>query len=146
MGKFPGYERTEKQVRKHTSGLTLSGLDGWINDSLEQFVKHGKRIQRYVERDIDLTKEDALFEYLTSKGLLSAARARQAQYDMHQERNKRAGRDTRPTMWHLYSALTDWASHSDVRDTGNDHEANTRIQRTQHAERVIRAAEQFVGA
>lgn len=138
--------QSEKQARKHTSGFTMSGLDTWINNSLDQFTAHSARIERYNNTYIDLTKEDGLFEHLVQRGVLSQQRARQAQGAMHEERNKRQGRDTRPTMWHLYSALTDWASHSDVRDTGNDHEANTRIQRTQHAERVIKAADAWVAA
>ena len=137
---------SEKQARKHTSGFTLAGVDQWISDSLSQFADHAKRIERYDNMHIDLTKEDALFEYLVDKKLLSDQRARQARSAMHQERNARAGRDTRPTLWHLYSALTDWASHADVRDTGNDHAANTRIQRTMHAERVINAVDKWVTA
>ena len=136
----------EKTARKHTSGLTLNSLDQFIMDSMAQFHKGAQRIEQYDNTPIDMTKEDALFEHLIDKGLLSEQRARDAARNMHLERNRRTGRDTRPTLWHLYSSLTDWASHADVRDTGNDHEANTRIQRTQHAERVIRAANDFVTA
>lgn len=136
----------EKQARRHTSGLEVTGLDNWINNSVSQFVAHGKRIERYNDTMIDLTKEDGLFEYLRDKGLLSERHARAAQARMHTERNQRSGRDVQPSLWDLYSAMTHWASHDDIRDTGNDHEANTRIQRTQHAERVIRAADAYMDA
>jgi hypothetical protein len=139
--------QSEKQARKHTSNLEVTGLDDWITDSVRQFAVHGERIGRYTQTPISELKEDALFDYLVDKSVLSARRADDLRIDMYAERNSRNGSDReRPTLWHLYSALTDWSSHSDVRDTGNDHEANTRIQRTQHAERVIRAADQFVGA
>ena len=136
----------EKHARKHTSGLTLSGVEDWINGAVRQFTIQGQRIERYDATYIDLAREDGLFDYLVSKNLLSAQRATQAQWAMHQERNKRQGRDTRPTLWHLYSALTDWASHSDVRKTDNDHTANTRIQRTMHAERVIKEVDRWISA
>lgn len=136
--------QSDKQARKHTSGLHVSGLDQWITEGVKVFASHGARIQEYTETHIDLTKEDALFSYLVSKNLLSELRARNAQEAMHKERVARQGHGARPTLWHLYSSLTDWATHDDVRDTGNDHEANTRIQRQQHAERVIRAARDFV--
>lgn len=138
--------QSEKQARKHTSGFQMTGITSWIDDSLRQFASHGARIRQYEDTVIDLTKEDGLFDYLIDKGLLSGQRANEARHAMHTERNKRAGRDTRPNMWHLYSALTDWATHSAVRDTGNDHEANTRIQRQQSVERVIRGAERFLEA
>lgn len=140
--------QSEKQARKHTSGLSIIGLDNWITDSIGQFASHAARIQKYAETYIDFTKQDGLFKYLVVKGLLSERRAKEACAGMYSECEKRTNTvgGTHASMWHLYSALTDWASHSDVRDTGNDHEANTRIQRQQHAERVIRAAEQFVEA
>ena len=138
--------QSEKQARKHTSKLEVTGLDAWLTASVDLFAAHGKRIERYTHTPIDLTKEDALFDYLVEKGLLSSKRARDAMTGMHRERNIRAGRDNRPTLWHLYSTLTDWASHSEVRDTGNDHTANTRIQRTKHAEQVIKAADEWVNA
>lgn len=135
---------SEKHARKHTSGLQLTGLDKWITDSVTSFAAHGKRLAEYDDTVIDLTREDGLFEHLVKKGLLSERRARETQAAMHTERNRRQGRDHRPSLWHLYSALTDWASHSEVRDTGNDHAANTRIERTKHADRVIRSAASFV--
>lgn len=136
----------EKNARKHTSGLSLYGVEEWINGAVRQFTIHGKRIERYTATRIDLTREDGLFDYLVKKNLLSARRARETQHAMHREVDKRAPKQARPTLWHLYSALTDWATHSEVRDTGNDHEANTRIQRTQHAERVIVAADKWITA
>lgn len=136
----------EKQTRKHTSGVTIAGFSGWVADAVNQFAKHGERIERYNDTMIDLTKEDGLFEYLSEKGILSDKMGRKMQVAMHTERNKRGGRDVRPSMWDLYSALTAWATHDDVRDTGNDHEANTRIQRSQHVERVISAADKWMTA
>lgn len=136
----------EKQARKHTSGISISGMGAWVENAVSQFASHGQRVLKYNDTMIDLTKEDGLFEYLHKRNMLSDQQARRMQAAMHEERNKRRGRDIRPSLWDLYSALTAWASHSAVRDTGNDHEANTRIQRTQHAERVIRAAADWVDA
>lgn len=136
--------QSEKQARKHTSGFELSGVTTWINNSLSQFAAQGKRIRRLADVEITLTEDDGLLKHLVDKGLLSARRAVQVIDDTEQERRDRGG--SKPTLWHMYSALTAWASHSDVRDTGNDHTANTRIQRTQHAERVIRAADAYVSA
>lgn len=136
----------DRHARRHTSGLSVAGLTQWVQGALDEFVAYGKRIQQYEHMYIDRTKEDSLFEHLVRKGVISEKRARVIQPAMHIERNARAGRDTRPNMWHLYSALTDWATHADVRDTGNDHRANTVFNRQQSVERVIHAASNYMEA
>jgi hypothetical protein len=136
----------DRHARRHTSGLSVTGLTQWVQGALDEFVAYGARIEKYDNMPIDLTKEDGLFEHLVKKGVISAQRARVIQPAMHKERNTRAGRDTRPNMWHLYSALTDWATHAEVRDTGNDHKANTVFHRQQSVERVIREAAAYVTA
>lgn len=138
------FGQADRKARKHTSGFHLQGIDKWISDSVEQYVSHGKRIVDYSNMPIDVGVADPLFEFLQEKGLLSDRMAAQMREQMHAEHEQRDHTSKHPSMWHLYSALTQWASHADVRNTGNDHEANTRINRTQHAERVIRAAEQYV--
>lgn len=136
--------QSEKQTRKHTSGVSITGFEQWVYDAFSQFVSYGQKLRHYDDTMIDLTNEDGLFVYLQQKNLLSGQMARRMQADMHTERNKRSGRDVRPSLWDLYCALTSWASHDAVRDTGNDHEVNTRIQRTRHAERVITAANDWM--
>lgn len=134
----------EKQARKHTSGLTIGGIATWINDSVTAFTKHTQRCNEWSDMTVPLTREDDLFMHLVEKNLVSQQRASKLNEEMHYERNRRVGRDNRPTVWHLYSASTAWASHGDIRDTGNDHAANTRIDRARHALRIGTTAADFV--
>ena len=134
----------EKNARKHTSGITMRGIASWIDVSIKRFVEHGKRIQTYEAVQIGPQMEIDLFTHLLDKKHMSKHMVKSMIEDMHAEHIKRGRVTQHPSMWHFYSALTNWASHADVRDTGNDHEANTRIQRSQHVERMIKAANDYV--
>jgi len=135
----------EKAVRKHTSGLSLTGLDDWLVGSINLFTKHTDRLRELTRIGIAYKQEEPLFKHLVSKSLMSERHAKVLLDATLIERNRRSGSTvTNPTLWHLYSALTAWASHDDVRDTGNDHAAVTRIERGRHVERVISAATAFI--
>lgn len=132
----------EKVVRKHTSGMTLSGLDQWLDSSVVAFTKHTERMLVWADTQIMPYVAD-MFAHLTDKHLLSPRQAEQMRYDTILERDRRTQGDP-VSLWHMYSALTNWATHDNVRDTGNDHAAVTRIERGKHVERVINAAHLFV--
>lgn len=134
----------ESVARKHTSGLTLTGLDKWIGDSVTYFTKHTETMRRWTDILIPRAREDDLFKHLVAKNLVSERHATQLNEALHYERNRRSGRDVRPALWHLYAALTAWSSHGDIRDTGNDHAANTRIERGRHANRIMSVADDFL--
>lgn len=134
----------ERAARKHTSGVTVRGLDRWVHDSVTAFTGHVDRMQQWSHTDIPHAHENGLFTHLVGKGLASERHASQLNTSMHYERNRHAGRDNRPTLWHLYSAMTQWSSHSEVRNTGNDHEANTRIGRARHVQQMIDASAHFI--
>jgi hypothetical protein len=134
----------EKGVHKHTSGLSVKGIDKWVGDSVMYFTKHTEMLQRFSHIRVPTMYENTLFEHLHKTSVLSERRANELQGNMHNERNARSGRDTRPSLWHLYSALTTEATHFEVRNTGNDHEANTRISKQQSVNPVINAAEKYL--
>lgn len=137
----------ERTARKHTSGLTVQGLDAWIGDSVTYFTQHTERMQSWAGIPISHTQVDGLFEHLSSRNLLSTRHAAAMAEAMDAERLRRRRSPADPahmTMWHLYSALTAWASHGIVRDTGNDHVANTRIERGHHVNRIMSAAQTYV--
>lgn len=134
----------EKVARKHTSGITLHGLDKWIDEAQRQFVSESKRLQKLNAMPIGTKAMDDLKKLLTDKSLLSARHAEQIMEATLREAQNRPGGGGKPNAWHMYSALTDWATHSNVRDTGNDHEANTRIDRSKHVTRVMQSVERFL--
>lgn len=134
----------EKTARKHTSGITLAGLEKWIKQAQAQFVSQGERLEKLEGMSINDSVMDQIKNLLTDTSLLSARHAEQIMQSTLDETRKRAGSSAFPNAWHMYSALTDWASHGSVRDTGNDHEASTRIERSRHVERVMHAVEGFL--
>lgn len=134
----------EKAVRKHTSGMSLTGLDEWLTGSITQFTRHTDRLQAWSRTAIPSAREDDLFKHLVDRNLVSERHASLLNAAMHYERSRRVGMSGTPTLWHLYSALTVWATHEGVRETGNDHAAVTRIERGRHAERVIGAASAYI--
>lgn len=135
------YERT---ARKHTSGLSITGLLEWLRDSVQRFTKFTHRIESMHDVVLHHTMFDPLFDHLQEKHLVNDRR-RGALIDntMYEARN-RLGNGAQPTLWHLHSALTAEATHFTPRDTGNDHEANTRLKKQQDVNRVINAAEMFL--
>ena len=145
--------QSDKQVRKHTSGLTLNCLDEWIEQGIEKFTTFGKQLWKWNHTDIgDDERVLQLFEYLDAVHVLSKKLGSTIFNDMMQEMVSRIdgtgvvrSRCT-PNLWHLYSALTQWATHGEVRDTGNDHEANTRIQRGLQVTRIMEKADAWLEA
>jgi hypothetical protein len=134
----------EKTARKHTSGITLAGLEKWIKQAQAQFVSQGTRLEKLETLSMSVNVMEQIKTLLTDTSLLSARHAEQIMAATQDEAGKRQGTRVFPTAWHMYSALTDWASHGNVRDTGNDHEASTRIERSRHVERVMHAVEGFL--
>lgn len=134
----------EKTARKHTSGVTLNGIGGWLLNATSTFISHGRRLQKLEGMYINSTVMDGIKKLLTDEALLSARHVEQIVDATHKEAATRQGTAAFPSAWHLYSALTNWATHGDVRDTGNDHEANTRFERNRHVERVIHAVEKHL--
>lgn len=134
----------EKTARKHTSGLTLNGLDQWIRQAQATFVSNSARLQKMTQMPIGTTAFKQIEELLSDEALLSARHAAQIMESTRKEAQNRDVSVLNANAWHLYSALTDWASHGDVRDTGNDHEVNTRYERSRHVERVMHAVEKHL--
>lgn len=135
----------EKQVRKHTSGITLAGIDTWITEGVSHFLAHGSRMWGWNRSWIPMDDAKQMFEWLADNNTLSKQMGNLIYNNAQAERDKRVDTpihvgdpiETMVNLWHIYSALTDWATHSDVRDTGNDHEANTRIERSKLVTRVM---------
>jgi hypothetical protein len=136
----------EKTARKHTSGLTLNGLDQWIKQAQATFVTNSARLVKMTETPIGTTAFKQIEELLSDEALLSARHAAQIMESTRMEAQNRDMSVLNANAWHLYSALTAWASHGDVRDTGNDHEANTRYERSRHVERVMHVVEKHLEA
>lgn len=136
----------EKTARKHTSGVTLVGLGGWITSALGTFVKNGQRLQKLETLSLNSNVMDDIKKLLTDQSLMSARHAEQIMESTRVEADKRQGTRAFPNAWHLYSALTNWSTHGDVRNTGNDHEASTRYERSRHVERVMQAVEKRLEA
>jgi hypothetical protein len=134
----------EKTARKHTSGITLVGLEKWIKQAQAQFVSQGTRLEKLESMNVHASVLDRIKDMITDQSLLSARHAEQIMESTRVEADKRTGSRKDTNLWHMYSALTNWASHGSVRDTGNDHEASTRIERSRHVERVMHAVEGFL--
>jgi len=116
--------------KKHTSGLTITGLTSKLEKSIEIFYKQSKVFKHWVGKSI--TDEEALSFFKSTS--TSERRAVQL-YDQYQYEKLTHG----PTVWALYSAATYYATHDidqfKVRDTGNDNKVITLLNR----ERQVRS-------
>lgn len=134
----------ETRARRHTSGFTLAGIDGWIIDSINEFTSFNDRLKVYANTHITMGGTNALCEHLASNGYISKTFAKELPERIFAESTARGGNNIMPTVWDVYSAMTTFATHDKIRDTGNDHEFSTRMKRMRDADTVTRAAYAWV--
>jgi hypothetical protein len=112
-------------VKRHTAGLTVPSLDDKLRKSIDIFYKQSETWSKWVGKEI--TDEDAqvCFEAMPN---ISERRVAQFMRQFHIECLSH-GR----TVWALYSAATFYATHNEgdftVRETGQQHEASTLMNR-----------------
>jgi len=134
----------ETKARRHTSGFTLTGLDKWITDSLDEFTTFNTRLQEYASMTFDYTSLMALTEVLADQRVISHQFSKSFPVNVLAEAEGRGGVGiTEVSVWDVYSAMTTFATHADVRKTGNDHEFSTRMKRMRDADVVARAAAEW---
>jgi hypothetical protein len=138
--------QSEKKARKHTSGLTLDGLDSWVLDGVAQFTSHGAKMWDWNHTRLPLYMHEELFTRLTESGHMTVSFAKEIHLATIDEANDRITNGSYINLFHLYSALTRWSTHGAVRETANDHEANTRIARSLRVNTIMDAATKWVKA
>jgi len=125
----------EKHYRRHTSGLQISGIDEVIQKAIENFWIEANRLKRLADIDSPLNVE-AFLQTLPKMSKRLASKLR-AQY-------VREADERGHNMWALFSAMTCYATHNNVvpmRNTGRDHDAATRIARSEQVAAWTRSKE-----
>lgn len=110
--------------KKHTSGLKLASFTNHVQAALEVFHKNVGLYEHMANTSL-LGREDEVLNWLTHK---FGERLANKLMDMYLHETGYRGAN----FWALFSALTRYASHTDVipvRNTKNDHEASTLLGR-----------------
>lgn len=112
-------------VRKHTSGVEVSGLTSRIPQYIENFEKQAERWSKWTDKKITMQEAQHLIE--SFPGVSQRLEASISKEYLTQ------ARDTGFTLWTLYNVMTFFASHNSeqfsVRNTSNDNEAYSLYQR-----------------
>ena len=112
-------------VRRHTAGLTIPKLDDKLRSSIDIFYKQAETWSKWVGKEISNENAKLCFEAIPN---ISERRVDQFMRQFHIECLSH-GR----TVWALYSAATFYATHNEgdftVRETGQQHEASTLMNR-----------------
>lgn len=125
--------QTEKHARKHTSGLSIDGITRWIKGMIDIFWTNADTWRKWQGMQVSKTQWQDIADQLVKTGAISEQRRRWLDVRIQIEAQER----NNSSLWEVYSALTNWASHSDIRNTGNDHAAMTRVTRETEATRLM---------
>lgn len=123
----------ERHTRRHTSGLSIAGIARWLNSVVEQFWTRKNLWREWEASPFDDEMMAMIINQLVKQGVISAQRASWLSHRIDKECMDRGNR----SLWEIYSALTYWATHSNIRQTGNDHTAVTRFNRQDEAQKIM---------
>ena len=121
---------TYEQVRKkNTSGFSLSNFVDEIKQSHNNFIEHAKYLQRMADTNFGASQMDNLKELLEPMGM--SKRMASNMYDLFIDEASVRGKN----LWALYSAMTNYSSHTNngfkLKDMGNDTRATSMWEREQ---------------
>lgn len=116
------YERT---AMRHTSGLSVRNAAALVKDMIKAYNVSQVQWNEWHRWKLDDTVLRATFASLADNKIIGPNTANTLMDRIMIEVNER----NHFTMWEVYSAFTNIATHSPVRETGNDHAAATRMTR-----------------
>ena len=121
---------TYEQVRKkNTSGFSLSNFVNEIKQSHNNFIEHAKYLQRMADTNFGASQMANLKELLEPMGM--SKRMASSMHDLFLDEASVRGAN----LWSLYSAMTNYSSHTDngfkLKDMGNDTRATSMWDREQ---------------
>jgi hypothetical protein len=119
----------ESAIYRHTSGLTLTKIVDNLKLCINSFHAAAAEIDKWSETHITA---EYLTEVLEHIGMAPRVLNRTVQR-FNEEAIVRG-----ENLWALHSALTHHAAHGSVKDTGNDAEAVTRLERMREASQIMR--------
>lgn len=130
----------ERVAKKHTAGLSISGVAGIISNGIGMFETLGDTWVRWLNKEMtDRMVEDVLAKLVESKHLAP----RKADMIKSLWSVERASRGA--NLWAFYNAFTFYASHVSeegsmaLRDTGNDHQHSTLHKREIEVHNIVRS-------
>jgi hypothetical protein len=110
--------------KKNTKNFDMRKFIDEIEKSVEEFYLTARKYQAWATRDISLDNAKCVLESLPV-----ADRSREKLLSIYQQEATQRG----ATLWALYSAFTNYSSHTDngfaIRQTKHDHEAQTMLGR-----------------
>jgi hypothetical protein len=110
--------------KKNTKNFDMRKFIDEIEKSVEEFYVSIRKYQAWATRDISFDNAKCVIESLPV-----AARSREKLLNIYQQEATQRG----DTLWALYSAFTNYSSHTDngfaIRRTVHDHEAQTMLKR-----------------
>ena len=122
---------TYEQVRKkNTSGFSLSNFVAEIQQSHNNFIEHAKYLQRMADSEFNPYRmENLADEWLVQMGM--SKRMAKNMHELFLEEASVRGKN----LWALYSAMTNYSSHTDngfkLKEMGNDTRATSMWDREQ---------------
>ena len=121
---------TYEQVRKkNTSGFSLSNFVNEIKQSHNNFIEHAKYLQLMADTNFGASQMANLKELLEPMGM--SKRMASSMHDLFLDEASVRGAN----LWSLYSAMTNYSSHTDngfkLKDMGNDTRATSMWEREQ---------------
>ena len=121
---------TYEQVRKkNTSGFSLSNFVNEIKQSHNNFIEHAKYLQRMADTNFHTQQMRNLKELLEPMGM--SKRMASNMYDLFLTESSVRG----DNLWSLYSAMTNYSSHTNngftLKEMGNDTRATSMWDREQ---------------
>ena len=110
--------------KKNTKNFDMRKFIDEIEKSVEEFYLTGRKYQAWANRDISIDNAKCVIESLPV-----ADRSKVKLIDLY----KQEATDRGDTVWALYSAFTNYSSHTNngfgIRQTKHDHEAKTMLDR-----------------
>jgi hypothetical protein len=110
--------------KKNTKNFDMRKFIDEIEKSVEEFYVSIRKYQAWANRDISFDNAKCVLESLPV-----ATRSREKLLNIYQQEATQRG----DTLWALYSAFTNYSSHTDngfaIRQTVHDHEAQTMLKR-----------------
>jgi hypothetical protein len=121
---------TYEQVRKkNTSGFSLSNFVDEIKQSHNNFIEHAKYLQLMADTNFGVSQMNNLKELLEPMGM--SKRMASSMHDLFLDEASVRGNN----LWSLYSAMTNYSSHTNngfkLKDMGNDTRATSMWDREQ---------------
>lgn len=118
----------ESAIYRHTSGLTLDKITDNLKLCINSFQQAAQELDKWSDASVTVAQLTEVLEHI---GMAPRVLNRTVQRFI--EEAKVRGEN----LWAFHSALTHHAAHGAVKDTGNDAEAVTRLERLREAAQIM---------